>query len=375
MQNTERGQRIVVAANSAWNLVHFRAGLIRTLADEGYDVIAAAPPDPASFARMPDLLKRWTTIPVERSGLNPVADLRLLGRFVRLLRRDRPAAFLGFTVKPNIYGCLAARLTAVPAIANVSGLGTAFLSRPILRRVVEILYRVAFAKTAVVFFQNHDDLELFVDRRLVRRSQARLLPGSGIDTSRFEVAPLPDGPVVFLLIGRLIGDKGVREFVEAARTVKTEQPQVCFQLLGGIDDGNRTAISRRELQSWVNDGVVEYLGETSDVRPFVQRATVIVLPSYREGLPRTLLEGAAMARPLLATDVPGCRQIVRDRVNGLLCAVRDPEDLARAMLEMIGLPKPKLQQLGEDGRKLVESSFAESEVIRRYLDAIRQIAC
>jgi glycosyltransferase involved in cell wall biosynthesis len=369
----EGKRRIVVAANSAWNLVHFRAGLVRALADAGYEVVAAAPPDPASQAAIAALFSRCIRIPIDRSGLNPVADVRLLGRFVRLLRRERPAAFLGFTVKPNVYGCLAARLTGVPAIANVSGLGTAFLSQPMLQGIVERLYRLAFAKTAIVFFQNDDDRDLFVGRRLVRASQARLLPGSGIDTRHFAVTPVPDGPPVFLLIARLIGDKGVREFAEAARTVRATHPEARFQLLGPIDEGNRTAISRRELDSWVDEGVVEYLGEADDVRPFIEQATVIVLPSYREGLPRTLLEGAAMGTPLLATDVPGCRQVVNDRRNGLLCRVRDADALAAAMNEMIAMPGSRLREMGEAGRTLVETSFDEAEVVRLNLEALREI--
>lgn len=354
--------------------MHFRAGLARALADEGYDVIAAAPTDPAMGLRSEGAFKRWVRVPIKRSGLNPVSDAGLILRLARLLRHEKPIAFLGFTVKPNIYGCLAARLTGTAAIANVSGLGTAFLSRPILRRLVERLYRLAFARAAVVFFQNSDDLDLFVERGLVRQSQAQLLPGSGIDAAQYAVSPLPSGPVVLLLIGRLIGDKGVREFVEAARAVGATEPKVRFQLLGSIDDGNRTAISKTELDSWVQDGIVEYLGETGDVRPFIERATVVVLPSYREGLPRTLLEGAAMGRPLLATDAPGCRQIVHDGVNGFLCEVRNPDSLAGAMLKMIAMSRSSLEQMGMAGRELVETSFAESEVIRRYLDAIREFA-
>ena len=372
MENREEQRRIVVAANSAWNLVHFRAGLIRALTNEGFEVIAAAPADRAVDSAIARLVSRWIRIPMDRSGLNPLTDLGLLGSFVGLLRRERAAAFLGFTVKPNIYGCLAARLAGVPAIANVSGLGTAFLSRPMLRRLVERLYRLAFARAAVVFFQNSDDLDLFVARKLVRSSQARLLPGSGIDISRYAVAPLPDGTITFLLIGRLIGDKGVREFVEAARKVCSAHPEVRFQLLGPIDEGNRTAISKREVDAWIDEGIVEYLGQTQDVRPFIERATVIVLPSYREGLPRTLLEGAAMGRPLLATDVPGCRQIVRNEVNGLLCQVRDSDSLASAMHAMIAMPRSALEEMGRAGRALIETSFAESEVIRRYLDAIEE---
>ena len=315
-------RRVVVAANSSWNIVNFRIGLIRALERAGYEPVVVAPPDAAAEPRMAELQVERVALGIDRSGLNPLADLRLLGNYRRILKRLRPAAFLGFTVKPNIYGCIAARSLGIPAIANISGLGTAFIRPGPLRAIVTLLYRVGLSRVAVVFFQNPDDRELFIERRMVRADQARLLPGSGVDLDRFVPSPQPSGPATFLLIARLLGDKGVREFAAAARSLRAQIPDACFQLLGPIDEGNRTAIARAELDGWIAQGLVDYLGETNDVRPYVAAASAVVLPSYREGLPRTLLEAAAMARPLIATDVPGCREVVEDGVNGFLCRVQ-----------------------------------------------------
>jgi len=367
-------RRVVLAANSSWNIVNFRAGLIEALKREGYEPVVVAPLDEAAESRMGELGVERIVVGIERSGLNPIADLRLLGEYRRILKRLRPAAFLGFTIKPNIYGCIAARSLGVPAIANISGLGTVFIKRGALLALVTRLYRFALSRAAVVFFQNPDDRALFIERRMVRPEQARLLPGSGVDLERFAPAPQPLGPPTFLLIARLLGDKGVREFVEAARMLRPGLPEARFQLLGPIDEGNRTAISRAELDEWIAQGLVDYLGETDDVRPYVAAASAVVLPSYREGLPRSLLEAAAMARPLIATDVPGCREVVEDGTNGFLCRVRDSESLAKAMKNLAEMPVSRRSAMGEAARRKVQDQFSETVVIRAYLDALDTLA-
>ncbi len=311
-------------------------------------------------------------IEVDRKGLNPIAELFLLSRLRLLLRRLRPSAYIGFTIKPNIYGALAASTLGIPVIANVSGLGTTFIRPGVLQRIVTNLYRVAFRR-AVVFFENADDRQLFIERKIVRAENARLVPGSGIDLDRFAAAELPSEEIIFLLIARLIGDKGVQEFVDAARALRPRMPNLRFQLLGGIDEGNRTSIQQPELDAWVEEGVIEYLGETDDVRPFIASASAVVLPSYREGLPRSLLEGAAMARPLIATDVPGCRDVVEEGVNGFLCEPRDPASLADAMERLGSLPEQQRSSMGAASRRKVQEQFSEALVVRAYLDALASL--
>lgn len=364
---------IVVSANSLWNIVNFRGGLLEALAAKGLRIVLAVPDDNAAAlpTRTPAELR---AIPIDRSGINPFADVLLTLRYFRLFRAVRPVALLSFTIKPNIYGALAARLAGVPAIANVSGLGTAFIRGGAFARFVSALYRLAFAGSHIVFFQNPDDRRLFLDRGIVPEGKTRLLPGSGIDLDRFKHAePLTAGPPTFLFIGRLLADKGVREFVEAAALTKARYPDATFQLLGGLDPQNRTAVSDDELRGWIAGGAVEYLGPTDDVRPHIAKASAVVLPSYREGLPRSLLEGGAMARPLIATDVPGCREVVKDGVTGLLCQVRSASSLAAAMARFADMGVDRRQALGDAARAKVEAEFNESAVIDAYLEVLKPL--
>ena len=370
---SDLSKTIVLSANSDWNIVNFRGGLIRALRTAGYEPIVIAPQDPSTDKRMRELDVERIPIRIDRSGLNPWADLQLVGEYKRLLRRIRPAAYLGYTIKPNVYGCFAAASLGIPAIPNISGLGTAFIRSGPLQQIVKALYRVGFRRAPRVFFQNDEDRELFVDRKIVRADQARVLPGSGIDLDRFRPGPLPEGAPIFILIGRLLRDKGVVEFVEAARQLRTEMPDGRFQLLGPIDDGNRTSVSKAELQSWIAQGVIEYLGTTDDVRPFIAAASAVVLPSYREGMPRSLLEAAAMGRPLIATDVPGCREIVEEGRNGLLCVVKDARSLAAAMRRFAGMSLEDRIAMGKAARRKVQEEFSEERVIRAYLDALAAI--
>jgi len=369
----ELSRRIVLSANSDWNIANFRVGLIRGLKQAGYLPVVIAPTDPAAESRMLALNVERIPVAIQRAGLNPVADLKLFLEYRRLLKRLNPAAYLGFTIKPNVYGSLAAASLGIPALPNVSGLGTAFIRGGALEAFVTRLYRIGFSRAPVVFFQNQEDRQLFVDRRMVRGEQARVLPGSGVDLDRFAPVALPDSPPVFLLIGRLLRDKGVVEFVEAARMVRTTIPEARFQLLGPIDEGNRTSVRCTELESWAAEGIIEYLGTTDDVRPFVAAASAIVLPSYREGLPRSLLEAAAMARPLIATDAPGCRDVVEDGVNGYLCSVRDAGSLVDAMRRLAELPSSDRVEMGRSARAKVQERFSEKFVVDAYLDALAEL--
>ena len=367
-------KRIAIAANSASNILIFRQELIAALGEAGYEPVVIVPPDQAAAERIAALGVDSVPVRMSRSGLNPLADLALLRSYARALKTIRPAAFLGFTIKPNIYGCIAAGALGIPAIANVSGLGTVFVKRSPLTALVKRMYRFAFRRAAVVFFHNRDDRDLFVGSGIVRAEQARLLPGSGIDLERYAATPLPAGPVKFLLIARLLGDKGVREYVDAARVLRDQLPDAKFQLLGAVDADNRTSVRRDELDRWVVEGVVDYFGSTDDVRPFIEQATAVVLPSYREGLPRSLLEGAAMGRPLIATDVPGCRDVVESGVSGLLCAARDASSLAKCMKAFAELPPVRRAEMGAAARRIAQERFGHELVVRAYLEALEQVA-
>jgi glycosyltransferase involved in cell wall biosynthesis len=363
---------VVISINSSWNIANFRQGLVAGLMNAGYRVVALAPPD-AHSDRLVELGLDFVPIEMDQQGVSPAKDLLVLWRYWKALRAIKPAVFLGYTAKPNIYGSIAAHALGIPVINNVAGLGTAFIKQGLLTRIVSGLYRLAFARSATVFFQNDEDRTGFMQQGIVGAAQSRLLPGSGIDVAGF-VPPqrtMPEkGSFVFLLVARMLWDKGIGEYVDAARRVLAEEPRARFQILGFLDVPNRTAIGRSVVEGWVAEGVVEYLGHSDDVRPFIEAADCVVLPSYREGLPRVLLEGAAMAKPLITTDVPGCRQVVDHGRNGLLCQVRDAVSLAEAMLTMLRLPEAERKAMGATGRAKVESEFDERIVIGRYLEAI-----
>ena len=365
--------RLVVSANSLWNIINFRAGLLKGLERAGFNASIAAPPQDPGEERM----IRYPVLPLKlkSDGLNPIADLRLLAGFFALLRRVRPAAFLSWTAKPNIYGSLAARMLGIPAFPNVSGLGTAFLRNGWLERLLCILYKTAFQKCPVVFFQNREDLGLFVERGLVRHDQARLLPGSGIDLTRFAFTPLRDrvdGDCRFLFVGRLLGDKGIRELAEAAARVRRVRPGAQFALLGSAEVQNRTIVPPDELERWISDGRLSHLGSVEDVRPYLVDADAVILPSYREGLPRSLLEAAAIGRPMLASDVPGNRDLVEHQSNGLLFEVRSASAIAEACLQFMDLTAAAKARMGEAARRTVETRFSEKQVVDAYLVALNE---
>lgn len=366
------GRKAVLSVNASWNVVNFRSGLIRGLQAEGMEVAVVSPPDPFTPA-LEALGVSYFPIGMDNQGTSPLRDLRLLRDYRRILRHVRPDVFLGYTAKPNVYGSLAAHGLRIPVINNVAGLGTAFIKQGWMTHAVTGLYRLAFRRSSTIFFQNPEDRDLFVASGTVAAAKTGLLPGSGIDLARFEPAANPGNPAdapIFLLIARLLWDKGVGEFVEAARIVRRQYPQARFQLLGFLDVANRTAVPRSQVETWAAEGIVEYLGTAEDVRPSIAAADCVVLPSYREGLPRVLLEAGAMARPVIAADVPGCRHVVADGENGLLCAVRDPVSLADKMVRMIAMGAHERARMGARGREMVERDYDERLVIDRYLEAI-----
>jgi glycosyltransferase involved in cell wall biosynthesis len=365
-------RKIVLTANTAWYLFHFRLGLIRKLIANGCEVLVWAPED-STFAALADAGAKPVHLPIDGKGLNPINDLGLWRAYRRRMFESRPDMVLAFTIKPVIWGGFAASQMGISYLSTITGLGTAFIRDGWLTRVAETLYRRSQHRAAQVFFQNPDDRELFVTRRMVDERRTTIVPGSGIDPRRFQATPLPStqvGQATFLLIGRMLRDKGVQEFVDAARMLRGDHPLARFQLLGAADAVNRTAISRAQLTAWESEGIIEYLGESADVRVQIAQADCVVLPSYREGIPRVLLEGAAMARPLLATDVPGCREVVRDGVNGYLCEARSAAGLADIMRRILHMPPEDRAGFGHAARLFVEQTYDESIVIGRYCDTL-----
>lgn len=369
------GPTVALAANDPWNIVNYRAGLIRALQHAGHSVVVLAPPG-AHGEAVRALGVDFQPVTMSPRGTSPLADLGTLAAFRRALRAIRPAAFLGFTAKPNIYGSIAARALGIPVINNISGLGSVFARESLLTRLLEQLYRFALRRSAVVFFQNRDDLQLFVSRRLVSSSQAALLPGSGVNLSHF--APRrPErgsGPMTFLLAGRLLWDKGVAEYVEAARRLRSGGVDARFQILGMADLGSAAGVPLGRLREWQAEGIIDYLGTADDVREALANADCVVLPSYyREGVPRILLEASAMGVPVITTDMPGCREAVEDSATGFLCQPRSVDSLCEVMTRMAQLPAAARSRMGSAARRKMEDEFREEVVHRAYIEALGKL--
>jgi len=383
--------RIALVINTSWNIWNFRRGLVRALRAAGHEVLAVAPPDAYSARLETELGCRYVPVLMENKGANPLRDLRLTRALLAIYRRERPDVVLHFTIKPNIYGTLAARLAGVPSLNNVSGLGTVFLVENLVSRVARGLYRVAFRYPKKVFFQNADDQRLFIDLGLVAAARTGLLPGSGVDLARFRPQPGPEklsgAPFVFLMVARILYEKGIVEYFVAARQLRAElgAGRVRCQLLGALDEAGGVGVPRATFEQWLAEaaGAVEYLGTSDDVAPHLHRADGVVLPSYREGTPKTLLEAAACGKPLVTTDVPGCRDTVplndgddrdgRDDQhgrNGYRCRPRDAADLAANMRSLAELPPAELAAMGRASRALAETRFDENLVLNAYLKAI-----
>lgn len=362
---------VLVIAGYAPSLINFRWPLLQAIRNRGYKVIAAAPQlleDKAIVAKLATLDIECRDIPLRRTGLNPLGDLRLLANLVKLMRAARPQALLGYTPKPVIFGLLAARIARVPRrYALITGLGYAFADQTsragrIVREIQTQLYRVALKVGTKVFFQNRDDPALLRElRALPRDLPVVIVNGSGIDLEQFAAAPLPEGPVRFLLIARLIASKGIREYSLAAAAIRKHHPDVEFHLVGGLDP-NPDGLSPHELERWQADGIVIWHGEISDVRPQIAACSVYVLPSYyREGTPRSILEALSVGRPVITTDAPGCRETVTEGDNGFLVPPRDVEALAAAMERFIDDPS-LIEAMGRRSRELAESKYDVDKV-------------
>jgi glycosyltransferase involved in cell wall biosynthesis len=355
--------------------LNFRGKLLEAIANQGYEIHIMAP----EFASFPEEQQKMEAlgyhlheIPMQRTGTNPVADLKLLKNLYQQIRQIQPDYVLSYTIKPVIYGMLASWLAKVPhRFALITGLGYAFQNvesgkRSLFQKMVHGLYAQALKHSDKVFFQNPDDLKLFQDMHLLDAEKPTVVVnGSGVNVQDFDVLPLPQNDagtvkVSFLLIARLLGDKGVREYAEAARIIKVRYPATEFHLVGWIDD-NPSAIAQAELDEWISDGRLNYWGKLSDVRPAISQSSVYVLPSYREGTPRTVLEAMAMGRAIITTDAPGCRETVQHGQNGYLVGVKSVDDLVQSMQYFIEDPK-LIEYMGQRSREIALNKYDVHQV-------------
>jgi len=371
----ENKRKLVIIENHELGIYNIRHDLVMALAEK-FDVTILTEVD-NSF-KYGDLSSVVRFIDVGKSVLNPVTALKYVSRLNKALKEIRPDVCLTFTIRPAIYGNIVANRLKIPTISTITGTGPLFESKSVAYSIARWLYKWVLKKTRFVFFPNNDDMEAFIQRGYIKRQQAKRVPGSGVNHEKFTPQDCPaskDGKFIFLLVSRLIKDKGVMEFVEAASILKDELPNTEFHLIGPMWSGNKRSltITQRELNDWIAKKWIVYLDKQKDIRPFLAKADCVVMPSYREGMNNVLLEAASMARPLIATNVTGCRDIVEDGINGLLCNVKDGRDLAVKMKQMMNISVEGRKLMGQKGREKMIREFDKKTVIKIYLQAIDEI--
>jgi len=372
-----KNKTIAIVINTSWNIYNFRLGLLKAFQAEGARIIAIAPRDEYSD-KFEALGIEYYEIKFNNKGVNPIDEIKLTYDLYKLYKKTSPDILLHYTIKPNIYGAIAARILGIPVISNISGLGTVFLNQNISSKIARQLYRFSLYYPKIVFFQNAEDKELFIRKKLVKKSKAKLLPGSGINTNNFmPTKSIQQGDkeksIQFLFIARLLKDKGIQEFVKASRKVCTQYSgtiSIKFNILGSYYPNNPTAITRREMEAWQEEGVINYLGESDNVKSIIAKSDCIVLPSYREGLSRVLLEASSMEKPIVTTNVPGCKDVVVDGLTGYLCEVKDSQSLATQMMKIISMTQSQRLTMGKKGREKMIAEFDEKIVVGKYFEGV-----
>ena len=369
--------KIAIVANTTWNIYNFRQPVIRKLIEDGHEVIVMAPVDKyISYHEKFHQLRHIPLRKLKRDSVNAVRDMQLAAELTRLYREHKPDLVIHYTVKPNIYGGIAAKLAGVPSIAVVTGLGYAFLHNGFVQKTTAQLYKWTSRYHKRVIFENDDDLDLFVSEGMLDPVKGASVNGCGVDTEVFRpqegVEPISD-KVVFSFVGRLLYDKGIKEFIDAAHIVKAEHDDVSFWIFGELDRDNPSAIREKDLVRWVKDEAIEYHGATDNIRKYMQLSDCIVLPSYREGMSRVIMEAMSMERPVITSDTPGCRQAITDGETGFVVPVKDHLALAEAMKKFIKLSDEQRRTMGLSGRRRAVEMFDEKFVAKQITDIIEDV--
>ncbi len=366
-------KRIVMVTNTSWSMIKFRLGVMKRLVQEGYEVIVIAPRDKHSDD-FQALGCHYIELKMDNKGRNMLNDLRLIYKLQKVYKKLNPDLIFHFTIKPNIYGSLAAKLAGKKSIAVVTGLGYTFIHDNLTAKIAKFLYKHSLKYAQKVWFINIEDKNKFILGELVAEEKMDLLPSEGINLEKFSPIKIKrtDNIFRFILIARLLWDKGVGEYVKAAKVLKSRYKNVEFQLLGFIDAQNPKAISQEQVDFWVDEGYINYLGATDDVRTFIAKADCVVLPSYREGVSMILMESAAMQKPIIATNVPGCRDLVNNNITGYLCKMQDYHDLVEKMDKLLHLKEKDRKKMGIEARKLMKAEYDEKFVIDKYLATVKE---
>lgn len=366
-------RHLMLVSNTAWSIFNFRKGLITRLLDDGIHLTIVAPHDDFS-ARLAAMGCTMIDTAIPAKGTNPLQDIYLLFLLWKTYRQHQPDFIIHYTIKPNIYGSISAYLAKIPSIAITTGLGYTFVNQNLIANIARILYKNAFRFPCEIWFLNTDDRKTFLEHKLVSFQKAVLLHGEGVDLQHFtpQEKSKPDKKFRFLLIARMLWDKGIGEYVEVARLLRKQHHDVIFQLLGDCGAANPSAVGLPQVTAWEKEGIIEYLGTSEDVRPFIAQADCAVLPSYREGIPRTMLEAAAMAKPLIVSDAPGCRDVVLHGKTGFICPTADAPGLLASCQSMLDLSPAAREAMGQAGRTFMQEMFDEQKVIDHYLATLQR---
>ena len=365
--------KIVFSSNISWSIYNFRLNLLKSLQKEGHEITVAIKDEYSE--KLLEEGFHFESINLNNNSTNPIKDLKTLYDYYKIYKKLKPDVICHNAIKPNVYGTIAAGMLDIPVINNISGLGTLFIKKSFSTKIAKLLYRFSQRKASKIFFQNEDDLNLFIENKLVDRSRTQLIPGSGVDTSRFipNEDSKEDGGFQFLFIGRLIYDKGIREYIEATKLLKNKFPYTVFNILGPLYENNATAISKETLDNWIKDERIIYLGQTDSVEDVIGLVDCVVLPSYREGLSKVLIEASSMGLPIVTTNVPGCRDVVIDNETGFLCEVNNSKDLADKMAKVLFMSIEERKVMGVKARKRAIAIFDEKIIIGHYKEAIQSI--
>ena len=367
-------KKIVISANKSWNVYNFRYSLIKELINKNYNVVVVAPYDRYS-EKLKNIGCKTINIYISSKSTNPIEDLRTLFQYWKIYKKEKPDLVVNFTIKPVIYGSIVCSLLKIKTVNTITGLGTGIIKNNLTTKIIKLLYKISQRKVNKLIFQNEYDYEYFIRENLINNIDTEIVAGSGVDTEKFKPVKIEkkDNKFRFLLIARMLWDKGIGEYVEAAKLLRRKYKNLEFLLIGEVGVDNPSAIPKEKILEWERDGIIKYLGTTDNIREEIAKADCIVLPSYREGTSRVLLEGLSMEKPVIATDVPGCNNIVEDGLNGFLCKVRDPQDLADKMEKILKLSDREREIMGKRGREKVLKEFDQKIVVKRYIKIIEEI--
>ena len=365
-------KKIAFVDNTLWGLLNFRGDVIKTLYNERNKITLIAPLDPnISLKEYQEI--EYIPIKLSRKGKNPFQEIKYLFSLYKIYKENKFDLVFHYTIKPNIYGNVAAKLNKIKSISIIPGLGHLFIKESITTKIAERLYKFALNFSKEVWFLNNDDKELFIKRKLVDERKVKILPGEGINLEKF--CPIEnnrqDNKIIFLMVARVLWEKGFKEYIEAAEFIKKKYNNLEFQLLGMIDENNPSGVKKEIIESYHKKEIINYLGTSDDVKEIISNCDCIVLPSYREGTSRVLLEGASMEIPLITTNVTGCKEIVIDGYNGYLCEAKNSQSLIEKIEKFVLLSKEEEEKLGKNGRKKMKKEFDVNIIIEKYLKLLK----